>query len=185
MNDTRVSPRDLRRQAPRKVEERMLDIWGMIDGNSGVIHSKMILTDRSVSWTILKYFLTENATVYYLMRMRVKVLLCIFVVFCHLYRGRDRPIKKMFVRLTIVAFSGLTFTSAAPIWEIAALPRPKKWESWSETANFWVKMPERFSTPTGPSTAWNPCQTGWSFEDCLLFGRFKRLIFLWYSIGHC
>ena len=49
MNDTRVSPRDLRRQAPRKVEERMLDIWGMIDGNSGVIHSKMILTDRSYS----------------------------------------------------------------------------------------------------------------------------------------
>ena len=49
MNDTRVSPRDLRRQAPRKVEERMLDIWGMIDGNSGVIHSKMILTDRSLS----------------------------------------------------------------------------------------------------------------------------------------
>jgi hypothetical protein len=47
MNDTNVTPKDLRKENPRKVEERMLDIWGMIDGNSGVIHSKMVLTDRS------------------------------------------------------------------------------------------------------------------------------------------
>jgi hypothetical protein len=27
MNDTKVTPKDLKKEAPRKVEERMLDIW--------------------------------------------------------------------------------------------------------------------------------------------------------------
>ena len=35
-----------KKENPRKVEERMLDIWGMIEKDTGVIHSKMILTDR-------------------------------------------------------------------------------------------------------------------------------------------
>ena len=45
-NATRRTPADLRRAHPDLVQERLVDIWGKINPDTGVIHSKMILTDR-------------------------------------------------------------------------------------------------------------------------------------------